>query len=139
MMNLLKLSFLFIVIFLLGSCQKELEDVNETIQESEKILYEGKFVGTSRYNTTGDIKIVLINEKVKLQFINFKTDAGPDLKIYASSDTKASSFTVLSNEVKNGTYTIDLENIDFIKAQPNILIWCKQFSVLFGNAALTKK
>jgi hypothetical protein len=121
------------------SCQKELEEVEETVGTVEKVLYEGKFVGSPRYNTSGDVKVVLINGKEKLQFINFKTDAGPDLKIYAATDIKAGNFVELSNQVKNGTYTVDLENTKNFDSKPFILIWCKQFSVLFGSAELMKK
>jgi hypothetical protein len=70
-----------------------------------------------------------------LVFENFKTDAGPDLRIYLSTDLKASSFVEISKKVENGNtmYTIPKE-VD-LKKQTNVVIWCKQFSVLFGSAS----
>jgi Electron transfer DM13 len=70
-----------------------------------------------------------------LVFENFKTDAGPDLRIYLSTDLKATTFTEISKKVENGNtmYTIP-KDLD-LKKQANVVIWCKQFSVLFGSAS----
>ncbi len=71
-----------------------------------------------------------------LVFENFKTDAGPDLRIYLSTDLKASSVIEISNKVENGNKMYAIPKDVDLKKQGNILIWCKSFSVLFGSATL---
>ncbi|HMP31840.1 MAG TPA: DM13 domain-containing protein, partial [Saprospiraceae bacterium] len=88
-------------LFQLG-CSKDLENVDQGEIKVDKILYEGKFISSSRYSTSGDIRVIVSGGKEKLQFINFKTDGGPDLRIYVSNDTRASDFVEISKDVKNG-------------------------------------
>jgi hypothetical protein len=100
----------------------------------QKKIVEGSFK-SGAHTTTG--KAFVYEDAKGLQtlvFEAFKTDAGPDLRIYLSNDLKASSIIEISKKVENGNQMYELpKNIDF-KKQGNVLIWCKQFSVLFGSA-----
>jgi thymidine phosphorylase len=67
----------------------------------------------------------------------FKTDSGPDLRVYVSKSTSNSDFIEvgkLKSTSGNFYYAIDgsVNNIDY----KYVLIWCEDFSVLFGNAQL---
>ncbi len=129
-------SLLFCTLIL--ACNKDsIETVDETPDTTNKTeLFRGTFVGNS-YNTSGTVKVVEDEAKNRfLVFENFKTDAGPDLRLYLSKDLSASSFTELSNEVKNGNYQVAIPASVNLSNQKFVLICCKQFSVLFGNAEL---
>jgi Electron transfer DM13 len=70
------------------------------------------------------------------QAVFLKSDAGPDLRIYIAEDTKTSNFIEISSKVENGDKFYALPAKVDINKQKFILIWCKQFSVLFGHSEL---
>ena len=97
---------------------------------------EGSFINGAHV-TSGTAKIVLNNGANNLVLQNFKTDAGPDLKIYLSNDLNAGSFINLGDlKSTNGNlvYTIT-GNPDF-STYKYVLVWCEQFAVRFGSAEL---
>lgn len=128
---------------LLSSCVKneELTPVNQTIppaiingtQESLGTFSNGA------HPTSGAVKVVADKTDAKkkyLSFENFKTDAGPDLYVYLAEDKAAKGFTSVMKLSKTGTFVLDVPaNVDLTK-QKYVLIWCQQFSVLFGSAKL---
>lgn len=103
---------------------------------NQKLLLEGKFQ-TGVHSTSGTAKIYEDKSgKRTLVFDNFKTDSGPDLRIYIANDKAIVNFTELSNKVENGNKTYEIPaKVDLAK-QKFIVIWCKQFAVLFGHAEL---
>jgi hypothetical protein len=119
------------------SCQKEpLVVVDDpTITESTTLL-SGTFI-SGAHPTSGGVKVVEDKDKNRfLVFDNLKSDAGPDLRIYLSTNKSATNFTEITSDVKNGTYQLALPTSVDIATQKYVLIWCKQFSVLFGSAEL---
>jgi Electron transfer DM13 len=137
MKKLLMLSLAF-CLFLI-SCKKDtIETIDTPVLTDPKdvTLSSGTFV-SGAHPTSGTIKLIEDKDKNKfLVFDAFKTDAGPDLRIYLSEDKSASVFTEITKDVKNGTYQLAVPaNADTGK-QKFVLIWCKQFSVLFGSAEL---
>jgi Electron transfer DM13 len=121
------------------SCKKEtIETVNDPVvnNPTNKELFKGTLVSNA-HTTSGTVKIIEDAAKKKqLVFENLKTDAGPDLRIYVSTDLKATSFTEVTRDVKNGTYQVEVPATADLTKQKFVLIWCKQFSVLFGSAEL---
>lgn len=102
----------------------------------EKILLEGKFVNDA-HPTSGIAKIYEAKDgKRTLVFENLKSDAGPDLRIYIANDKAVTNFVELSNKVENGNKMYDIPAKVDLNKQKFVLIWCKQFSVLFGHAEL---
>lgn len=102
----------------------------------QKLLLEGKFVNGS-HPTSGDAKIYEAKDgKRTLVFENLKSDAGPDLRIYIANDKAVTNFVELSNKVENGNKMYDIPAKVDLSKQKFVLIWCKQFSVLFGHAEL---
>ena len=89
--------------------------------------------------TSGTVKVVADKTDAKkkyLSFENFKTDAGPDLYVYLAEDKTAKGFTAVMKLDKTGTFVLDVPaNADLTK-QKYVLIWCQQFTVLFGSAKL---
>ncbi len=102
----------------------------------QKLIAQGDFMSNNAYTTSGSIKLYEKEGKQTLVFDNFKTSAGPDLRIYLSEDKVASKFVEVSNKVNLGDYIVQLPSAVDHKTKKFVLIWCKQFSVLFGNAEL---
>jgi Electron transfer DM13 len=137
MKNLLFL--LFTLCIFAFSCKKDKIDTIDTpivINPTDKELFKGTFT-SGAHTTTGSVKIIeKADMKKYLVFENLVSDAGPDLRIYLSNDKNASNFTELTADVKNGNYELSIPTTADLSAQKYVLVWCKQFSVLFGSAEL---
>jgi peptide methionine sulfoxide reductase msrA/msrB len=99
------------------------------------LMYKAEVVGTLGHPATGTVSVIDTIEGKVLRYENFKTINGPDLFVYLSSDEKATEFVNLG-ELKategNVNYNIP-DNVDLAK-YPFVLVWCKQFGVLFNRA-----
>lgn len=115
-------------------------EVNEEMPVSNLAIPMGNFVGVGDgiHDAQGEVFIIEANDGSKfLRFENFRATNGPDLFVYLATDETATDFVSLGRlkgNIGNQNYLIppgvDLAN------QDTVLIWCKQFSVLFGSANL---
>ncbi len=137
---------LFVLSLCLGlaACQKEVVPVvalNQMLPatvNAEKPTATGTFV-SGVHTTTGTVKLVIDDKdatKKYLVFENFKTDAGPDLRLYLAEDLKANGAIEVSATVNSGNFSVLIPTTANLDKQKSVLIWCKQFSVLFGSASL---
>lgn len=116
---------------------------NEPMMEDMIIqTYGGTFVGVGDgiHDAQGIVRTIPLNDGNVLRLENFKATNGPDLYVYLSTDNKASEFVSLGKlKANNGNQNYDIpENTDLEKYS-KVLIWCKAFGVLFGNADLSKQ
>jgi hypothetical protein len=128
-----------IVVYAVGPLFFDVE-VNEEIPASTLVMPMGNFVGVGDgiHDAQGEVLIIEAEDGSKfLRFENFRATNGPDLFVYLATDETASDFVNLGRlkgNIGNQNYLIppgvDLAN------QDTVLIWCKQFSVLFGSAKL---
>lgn len=126
--------FTLFTFFGCGKIESETDDSVGKISDSMKLV-KGNFTGAA-HPTSGEVFVYEENGELKLGFSNFKTDNGPDLRIYLAEDTKAKNYTELTSTVKNGTYSIGIPSgVDYTQKK-YVLIWCKAFTVLFGSAEL---
>lgn len=102
----------------------------------QKLTGQGAFMGSGRYNASGTVKLYEKDNKSTLVFEGFKIDNGPDLRIYLAEDKSARGFIELSGKVRSGGFFLELPTNTNLNKQKQVLIWCKQFAVLFGNAEL---
>lgn len=89
------------------------------------------------HDASGNVRIIQNESGKILRFENFKTDNGPDLKVYLASDLAATDFIdlgALRGTQGNINYTLP-ENVDTNKYK-YVLIWCRAFSILFSSAEL---
>lgn len=115
--------------------------VNEEMPIASLAIPMGSFVGIGDgiHDAQGDVLIIESDDGSRfLRFENFKASNGPDLFVYLATDETAEDFVSLGDlkgNIGNQNYMIppgaDLSNYDVV------LIWCKQFSVLFGSAKLS--
>ena len=101
----------------------------------------GTFVGVGDgiHNAEGTAKIVSLNDGSKiLRFENFKSTNGPDLYVYLATDSKATDYVSLGPLKANiGNQNYQIPDGTDISKYNTALVWCKQFSVLFGHASLS--
>jgi hypothetical protein len=142
-----------ILVLIIGTiaCKKEsIEEMDSTpstpttpsttisIAVAEQTLLLEGMLTKGVHTTTGTVRVYEDKEKKhSLVFENFKTDAGPDLRIYIAEDQVLTDFTQITDKVTtNGSFILPIPpNVD-LKKQRTVVIWCKSFSVLFGSAIL---
>lgn len=137
------------LLFSLFACQKETieEEVSATtgsmttttiIPQDATLILQGTFTSSNSYTTSGSVKVYEDKSKKRsLVFENFKTNNGPDLKIYMAEDNVVTNFVQITDKVNtNGSYSLSIpDNVD-LKKQKTVVIWCKAFSRAFGTASL---
>ncbi len=110
--------------------------INDTFDPTmATLLRQGNLMGSSSYTVGGVAQLYDDTGKLVLLLDNFSSSNGPDLRVYLSTTTGNTSFVNLgklksttgkqSYEIPAGT---DLTEFKFV------LIWCQQFSVLFGKS-----
>ena len=142
----MKKSFVLIILVtfvFLMSCNKTIVNPAQIIDEEELIaaqkngtlLFEATFKDGA-HPTSGTATIVDLDGVRKLNLVNFKTDNGPDVRVYLAEDLRAKNFVEISKDVQNGTVTYDIPSTADLSKQKYVLIWCKLFKVNFGSAEL---
>jgi hypothetical protein len=67
----------------------------------------------------------------------FSSQNGPDLKVYLSTDVNASNYISLGKlKSTAGTQAYPVPGMPAVANYTYVHIWCEQFSVVFGRAAI---
>jgi hypothetical protein len=114
--------------------------------ESGTVLLEGTFVefDSSHYGR-GTARIVAFPDgNQELQFVDVDLANGPDLYIYLSNKTTFSgiydspgNFISLGLlQYNGGNFSVNVQAGTLLANVNSVLIWCKQFSVVFTYASL---
>lgn len=122
---------------ILFSCKKNIPgNVNDTLP-SGTVVSSGTFVGNS-HSTSGSVKIVVNSGGKKFLVVeNFRTDNGPDLRVWLSPNNNASPYQEAGTlKAISGNFFYELGNSIDHTSNNRVLIWCEDFSVLFGHAIL---
>jgi hypothetical protein len=115
------------------------EDEMEKETMMEKSL-SGSFVGVDAiHDAKGMAKIITLDDGSDvLRLEDFRSTNGPDLYVYLATDETASDFVNLGKLKANiGNQNYDIPEGTDLSKYDSVLIWCKQFSVLFGKAELS--
>ncbi len=109
---------------------------NDVFDETKAtLLREGTWMGSGSYSVRGVAQIYEDNGKKVLLLNSFSSSNGPDLKVYLSTTTGAASFVNLGKlKSTSGKQTYEIPDGTDIDQFKFVLIWCQQFSVLFGKA-----
>ncbi|MGQ0376681.1 MAG: DM13 domain-containing protein [Nitrososphaerota archaeon] len=104
------------------------------------VSLSGAFVGVGDgiHDAQGHALVVpLENNQKILRLEDFSSTNGPDLYVYLASDSSASDYVNLGRlKANNGNQNYDIPEGTDLAKYDTVLIWCKQFSVLFGSAEL---
>lgn len=114
--------------------------VNEEMPPASVSIPMGNFIGIGDgiHDAVGDVFVVESDDGSKfLRFENFKASNGPDLYVYLATDETASDYISLGRLKGNiGNQNYLIPSAADLSRQDTVLIWCKQFSVLFDSAKL---
>ena len=138
-----KIIIVFSISLFTWSCSKNevltpVVEIPKTAVETGTQVSFGTF-SAGVHPTSGTVKLVSDKTDAKkkyLSFENFKTDAGPDLYVYLAEDKSAKGFTSVMKLSNTGTFVLDVPTNADLTKQKYVLIWCQQFTVLFGSAKL---
>lgn len=100
----------------------------------------GSFVGVGDgiHNAEGTAKVLSLDTAQFLRLEDFKATNGPDLHVYLATDEKATDYVDLGSLKANiGNQNYQIPKGTNLSKYDTALVWCKQFSVLFGHANLS--
>jgi hypothetical protein len=104
-------------------------------------VVSGDFVGVGDgiHNANGIAKIISLEDGTKiLRLEDFKSTNGPDLYVYLATDPLATDYVSLGPLKANiGNQNYQIPDGTDLSKYDTALIWCRQFSVLFGHANLS--
>jgi hypothetical protein len=144
---IMKNSSLFLILvalFLFVSCKKKKDEVEVMVNdrlEVEETLARGNFSGY-QHELSG--KAVLVKDtsgNTILRLEDFNMTEGPDVYVYLSRNSTYSSGNVievrnLTSGYINSNLNIDIDNSIDHSDYKYVLVYCYQFSALFGTALL---
>ena len=95
-------------------------------------------VGDGFHHVAGSVKVVSLKDGSKiLRLDNFESTNGPNVHVYLSTDKRPTDYVDLGKlKANNGDQNYNIPIGTDITRHNIVLIWCKDFSVLFGSAAL---
>ncbi|SDK26109.1 Electron transfer DM13 [Catalinimonas alkaloidigena] len=128
---------------LFAQCARHRE-VQEMFTEADStgtakmLLAETALMDSPVHQTSGKAEVYGVgSQQQELRLVDFRTDAGPDLKVYLATDTKASAYVSLGDlKGTSGNFSYTLPASFDYETYPYVLIWCEDFSVLFGSGEL---
>ena len=100
-------------------------------------ILTGAHDGLANDNAEGNVKVVsLIDGSKILRLENFNSTNGPNVHVYLSTDKRATDYDLGKLKANNGNQNYNIPAGTDIRKHNIVLIWCKDFSVLFGSAVL---
>jgi hypothetical protein len=121
--------------------QQQQQQTNTTITNAASTAIKtGSFIGAGDgfHNAEGLAKVIqLEGGRIILRLENFKSTNGPNVHLYLAADKAASNFIDLGRlKANNGNQNYNIPAGTDLNKYNMALIWCKDFSVLFGSAQL---
>src|SRR5919205_1525737 len=111
-----------------------------TTNAASTAIKTGSFIGAGDgfHNAEGLAKVIqLEGGRIILRLENFKSTNGPNVHLYLAADKAASNFIDLGRlKANNGNQNYNIPAGTDLNKYNLALIWCKDFSVLFGSAQL---
>jgi hypothetical protein len=128
----LLLAFGLLLIF---ACTKPASDDNVNPGSTDTILSTGTFVNGA-HATSGTAKLIMDKDGKRFLLLeNFKSDKGPDVRIYLSTSLQDNDYTEITKTVNNGNIRLEVPT-SAKNTQKYVLVWCEAFSILFDSAEL---
>ena len=100
------------------------------------LIKSGTLVGVG-HTVSGTASIYESTGKKTVLLDPYSSQNGPDLKVYLSKDEKASSYISLGKlKSIDGKQSYEIPNNPDVTDYKFVLVWCEQFTVIFGKAEL---
>ncbi len=99
-------------------------------------LKAGMFVNAV-HQVSGNVTLFETSGTHTVLLDSFMSENGPDLRVYLSKDDKATEYVSLGKmKSTTGRQAYEVPKGTVVSDYKYVLIWCQQFSVLFGKAEL---
>jgi hypothetical protein len=136
-----RLFFLFVILFF-SSCSEDENNtptapINDNFDPGQAtLLRQGMWMGVG-HSVSGTAKVYDESGKKIVVLDPFSSQNGPDLKIYLSKDENASQYINLgAMKSTEGKQSYEITGMPDLAEYKFVLVWCQEFSVLFGKAEL---
>src|SRR5689334_7969590 len=122
-----------------------LDTVKQRLQQQSNAITApgimiGSFIGAGDgfHNAEGLVRVIPLGDgHTILRLENFNSTDGPNVHLYLATDKTVSNFIDLGRlKANNGNQNYNLPYGSNLAKYNMALIWCKDFSVLFGSAQL---
>lgn len=111
-------------------------DQFDSMEMQVNLSKQGNLSGVG-HTVSGTVKVYNDGGKNVIVLDPFSTQNGPDLKIYLSTDQNASEYINLGAlKSTSGKQSYQVPGMLDIDRYKFVLVWCQEFSVLFGKAEL---
>lgn len=138
----MKKLFIFLLVVASASCSEDenntptspVDDPFDPVATGATLLKQGAIVGVG-HAVSGTAKIYDDAGKKVVVLDPFSSQNGPDLKVYLSTDQNATQYINLGAlKSTTGKQSYNVTGMPELDDYKFVLIWCQEFSVLFGKA-----
>lgn len=138
-----KIIILLLVVFSISCSEEEnntptqpVDDPFDPMEMDVTLLKQGTMMGVG-HTVSGTVKVYDGDGKKVVVFDPFESQNGPDLKVYLSTDENATKYVSLGAlKSTTGKQSYDVDGMPDLAEYKFVLVWCQEFSVLFGKAEL---
>ena len=139
--NYMKRNLIVYLIVVLASCKDQdatpTGPVNDTFDTSSAKVIKGGTLEGIGHTVSGTATVYESTGKKTIVLDPFSSQNGPDLKVYLSKDINAKSYISLGKlKSTNGKQSYEIPDNPDVTDYKYIMIWCEQFTVVFGRAEL---
>lgn len=136
--------FLFLLIAVAFSCnevdentpQAPIDDDFDPMEMNVTLIKVGSLTGIG-HTVTGEVKVYSDEGEIVVVLDPYSSQNGPDLKVYLSKDENAKEYLNLGPlKSVNGKQSYNVDGMPDLNQYKYLIIWCQQYSVLFGRAEL---
>lgn len=134
------ITLLLITTFAIAGCKKD--NIPDNVDEDVDVvgltlLATGTIEADKVDNTAGNAFVYGSQDKKVLKLTDFNSKNGPDMKIYLSTDLEATDYVNLgAMKATSGTFSYDFDAAVDVTVYKYVLVWCEDYSKLFGHAEL---
>lgn len=134
----------FFLLFACFACNEDddntptapVDDPFDPMETGIELLREGTLSGVG-HTVSGTVKIYDDGGKKVIVLDPFMSQNGPDLKVYLSTDQNAGQYINLGPlKSTTGKQSYDVTGMPDLDQYKFVLVWCQEFSVLFGKAEM---
>ena len=137
----MKQIFILFFIIVITSCKEDEGTPSGPVDDTfnpvtATLIKSGTLVGVG-HTVSGTAAIYESTGKKTVLLDPYSSQNGPDLKVYLSKDEKASSYISLGKlKSTDGKQSYEIPDNPDVTDYKFVLVWCEQFTVIFGKAEL---
>ena len=137
----MKQIFILFFVIVITSCKEDEGTPSGPVDDTfnpltATLIKSGALVGVG-HTVSGKAAIYESTGKKTVLLDPYSSQNGPDLKVYLSKDENASSYINLGKlKSTDGKQSYEIPNNPDVSDYKYVLVWCEQFTVIFGKAEL---